>query len=317
MTLTLRRIGLGLATALLFTAACDDTVLQPTFGTGCRVGALSAGSDVTGTFNQPECVLDYHFWSGNTVRYVSYSVELSRGRGYHFYAASEPDSSGSVSGTRILTLYGKAENGQTVPLSVSATDAGGPNNAAEFFFIAPRSGTFNLVVSNSAFNNQGGYRVTMNECPVLGTIDTAGTYDYEMPTSPCIRRNIAYSGAPSRIALIGIKLQPGLTHSATLSSPAFSPIFEMGGPDFDVFGYIYDDSDFTYASGNGSNVALSVGPGADGLLTLAVGAGFLEPRGPFSVAFVRSGVTVMDAQAALPAAGRARRNLGLTRPVLR
>lgn len=316
-TISIRKMGVMLAALVLSLAACDDTVVQPTFGSGCRVGSLSAGSDVSDSFDDADCVLDYHLWSGNSVAYATYSVNLSKGKGYYFYVAATPNSDGDRSGTRIITLYGKDANGQSVPLAISNNDAGGPLNAGEFFFIAPRSGSFNLVVSNYNVADLGGYRVTMDECPVLGTMDTNGSHDFVMPTSSCVRRSMSFSGTPSQIALIGIEVQSAATHTVSVTTGAFTPYFEFGGPDFDTFGYLYDDARHNYNTGSGNSASVEMGPDSRGMLTLAVGSDFLDATGEFSVNLTRVPNVMLQNPMSLRTAQPLRRNLGLTRPQLR
>lgn len=300
--------SLGLAALLSVTAACDDTVVQPTFGAGCSVGSLSAGADVLGQFKREACVIDYEGYSGNTVNYVSYEVSLTRGKGYHFFASLIPQGSEAASGSTILTLWGRNAQGQSVPLAMSAGDAGGPLGASEVFFIAPRSGTFRLVVSNYEISDVGDYRVTMNECPVLGTLDTAGTYTFTHRGSSCVRRNLGYFGVTSEVVLVGIKPQANLEHQAMVSSDAFTPYFEMGGPGFDTFGYFGLGVGYDSEWGSGNYVFGTVPADTAGTLTLVVGSDILDPRGQFRVNLLRIGATLMDSPAALRAAAWNRRS---------
>ncbi len=319
MTITYRRFGALLVALTLGSLACSDQVLQPLFGNGCNVGSLTAGSDVMGEFDRESCVLAYHFWSGNSVNYVSYDVSLTEGKGYYFYAVRTPDAEGGTSGSRILTLYGKDVNGQSRPLAVTSQDAGGPLDDSEFFFIAPRSGNFNLVVANYRSSDLGGYRVTMDECPVLGIIEDAGSYDFQMPGSACIRRSVAFNGTASRIALVGIEVVPSMNHTALLTSDAFTPAFELGGPDFDTYAYLFEDSRWQGNVGSGRSASVLMESETSGVLTLAVGATTLDPTGAFNVNLTRTDVVLMS-----PSSSRAqatetkpRRNLGLKGPALR
>lgn len=312
-----RKMGVTLAALVLMLSACDDKVVQPNFGSGCNVGSLSAGSDVSDSFDDAACVLDYHPWSGNSVAYATYSVNLTKGKGYHFYAAATADAEGNRTGQRIIGLYGKSEAGQSVPLAISSSDAGGPLTAAEFFFIAPRSGTFNLVVSNYDVGNLGGYRVTMDQCPVLGTIDTNGSHDFVMPTSSCVRRNMAYTGTPSQIALIGIEVLASATHNVSVTTGSFTPYFEFGGPDFDIFGNVYGDADYNSNTGSGNSASIETGPDSEGMLTLAVGSDFLDATGEFTVNLTRTPNVMMQSPLSVRADQAARPSLGLTRTRLK
>lgn len=293
MTLNLRWIGLS--ALLMLTVACDDTVVQPIFGAGCSVGSLRPGSDVVGQFDRRACVQDYEGYSGNSVNYVSYSVTLTRGKGYYFFSSLVPNSEDGVSGSTLLTLYGKNEDGQSVPLTMSNYDAGGSLGASEFLFIAPRSGTYRLVVSNYEIDNVGDYRVLMEECPVVGTIDTVGSYVFTHSGSNCVRRNIGYQGVASQVVLVGIKPQANQEHAATVSTNSFSPIFEMGGPGYDFLNY-FGGGSYSYNTGNFSTAYTYTSDDVDGWITLAVGAYELDPRGSFTVDFNRSVITLMAAR---------------------
>lgn len=302
------------ATLALALAACGDDILQPTFGAQCAVGALSTGDERSVSFRRDACIADYHFWSGNTVRYVSYDVTLTKGKGYHLFSGGIPDDSGYNEVQTIMALHGRGPDGQSLPLAVASGDAGGPRNDTELFFIAPKSGTYSLVIATYNSAQRGDVRVAMEQCPVVATLDTAGTYDLAFESTPCVRRNMAYGGFPSRVVLVGVKAEALSSHEVTVTASDVTPTIEMGGPDFDVYSYLYDGSDYSSASGQGGSVSLEAGNGLGGMYTLAVGATSFDPSGSFTLALDRQPLLLMKAETA---SARGRRNLGWARPTLR
>lgn len=277
----------------------DDSVVNPTFGARCSAGALAPGQAVNGTLNESSCFIDYNFWSSETTPYESYSVTLEKGKGYYFHMQVRPDADGLNDVDPLLVLYGKNADGASVPLAVSDDDADGATGYdSEFYFIAPQSGTFQLVTFSYG-QDYGGYRVSMERCPVGGTLDTAGTYTgFELTFSGCIRRSTDDGGHTSPMVLLSVPVTRGESVTALVESPDFDEVYEMGGPGFDVYNNIYDGHQ--YFSGQTGSVLTFPNIQVAGNYTLAVASDAFSSVGRFSVTLTRTpGVTLMDAPAAM------------------
>ncbi len=290
--MTIKTISLRVAVVagILAVSACgDDTALNPTFGAQCSAGSLAAGQSKDGAITPADCEVPYHFWSGDRTYYESYSVALEKGRGYYFHMQRRNDVEAGDGIDSFLALFGKNADGVSVPLAVSDDDAGGSSSYdSEFYFIAPRSGTFQLVTYAYSAADTGGYRVSMERCPVVATLDTAGVYEnLELGTSPCIRRATDAGGYVTPIVLVSVPVIAGEDITLSVSSDDFTPVAEAGGPGFDVYANLYDGQDFDAAEGSGGFLSLT-SLEADGSLTLAVGATSFGDIGRFSVNLTRS-----------------------------
>jgi hypothetical protein len=283
-------LALAALPALLLTSCGDDEITNPLFGSGCTSGSLRPGDDVTDAFNVNSCVVPYFWWAGNRVFYTSYRVTLEAGTAYRFHMRQIPNDDLVNNVDAVLTLWGKNASGGSEPLAVSDDQGDGTNGRdAEIIFIAPRSGSFNLVASNYYWADVGGYRLTMQECPVTAMLDTAGTYaSIPFPTSTtCVRNDLAGSNNVSAVAVLGVPVEMFETVDLTVTAPGFATAVEIGGPAFDTYAGARDDTDF-----NDTNIEPSVLPmtnaGDQGIYTLLVGASTGAPTGNFSVQLSRS-----------------------------
>lgn len=302
--------------AVAMLASCgSDTLLNPVFGANCSSGTLQAGASYTGALNAESCVAPYHFWNNNAVPYTSFDVTLEKGKGYFFQMRAIADDSGRNDLDPLLTLWGKNADGASLPLAISDDDAEGVSGYdSEFYFIAPRSGTFQLVTSGYNLGDAGGFRVSMQRCPVVGgRMDSAGTYaNIDFAASNCVRSSLD-DQFTTRIVLLAIPVDSGEIVDVYVDSDDFTPAVELGGPGFDVFDDIYyDDNDFSSSYGYPASVSYAADGG--GVLTLAVGATSFDPAGRFSVTISRPGVT-LRAPASLGSLGQMSLRPVAARPV--
>lgn len=293
--ISLRLSALAIA-ALALTTACDDTVLEPTYGEGCMVGTLTAGQTVSGSLTSSSCRVNYHFYSGNTSPYASWSVHLDAGKAYMFYMKQAPDASqeGLNDVDPVLTLWGKDDQGRSVPLAVSDDDADGVDgHDSEFWFISPKSGDFVLVASSYDFSEFGGYQLSMQTCPVLGTLDTAGVYTFASRSSSCIRHGHPdYDGEGKVFAYSFLRVNADSFESISVSvdHESSSVVEEMGGPGFDTYANIWNDTDNDYNSGG--TPGMSIGTGEfPGIVTIAVATELFDAAGAYTVTFDRATFT--------------------------
>jgi hypothetical protein len=294
MTNISRRFAtLGVA-LLALTASCSDTILEPGFGEGCLRGSLSAGQTVTGAFSPASCRMTYHFYSGYNSPYESWSVHLDAGKAYMFYMeqAPDPEQEDSNNVDPVLVLYGTDGQGRSVPLAASDDEGGGiDGHNSEFWFIAPRSGDFTVVAASYDWEEFGGYRLSMQSCPVLGTMDTAGTYTFHGRSSSCIRHDHSdYEDTPLAYTFVRVNVDSFETVDVEFHHNASMPIYEMGGPGLDTYDNIYEESENDYGYGDGSTGSITTDE-IGGIVTVAMATEYFNAAGDWDLTLSRTIVT--------------------------
>ncbi|HEU4569910.1 MAG TPA: hypothetical protein VFS07_05005 [Gemmatimonadales bacterium] len=277
----------GAALALALASACD-TVTEPVFGAGCQQGTLHPGDTVIAAFTTASCQMELNIWSYSRTPYAGYAVHLTRGHAYMFRLDPIPDPADPSSRwvDALLALWGKNAEGNSVPLAMSDDDAGDRNSV--LWFVAPVSGTFELVASSCWYDELGGYRLTMHECPVLGALDTAGTYTFTLAASPCIRPKAYTTQDTAAYSFLTFPAAPGEAVNVSVDAAAFPPVWELSAPGFDTYAYVYDASRYSKTKGIGNTAGFTMGA-VGGLVTLAVGATTVDSTsGTFSLTLTRT-----------------------------
>jgi hypothetical protein len=264
-----RTLLAGAAIGLL--VACgSDTVTSPTFGSTCHAGTLRPGDTITVEFTESSCFMEFDFWSYRHAPFISYTVDLTQGHAYMIRLDSIPnaiDTTGDMDAR--LTLWGVNADGASIPLAASDDDAGHLNSV--IWFVAPVTGNFQLVASGYEHDALGAYRLTMNECPILGVLDTAGTYNFTLATSPCILPRAG--GSPidtSRYSMLSLNADPGDSISIQVTTGAFPPVWDIFGPGFDTYSKIYNDTRWTDARGTNATTGFALAQ-TGGLISIGIG----------------------------------------------
>lgn len=283
---------------LLLTTACGTDLVEPTIGAGCSQGTLVPGQVIEGRLTEHSCRFDYFFWNGYTQPYESWTVQLTQGRAYMFYMAPVPDAKaeGLNEVDPMLALYGKDGQGNSIPLALSDDDGDGASGYnSEFWFVAPRSGSFQVLAMAYDWDEFGGYRLEMQECPVLGRLKGAGTYTFPLPSSPCIRHN-APDGV-STYSFLSVAADSFEAITVGIDNDRADAEYEMFGPGFDTYANIYNESSSDSYSQNGGSATVfmsdipglvSIGVGSTefdqpGTLTVTLGRAFNAPPPPASL----------------------------------
>jgi hypothetical protein len=287
---SMRLSALSVAALLLATACSEDNLVEPIFGSACVQGTLSPGETVQGSLSSASCRQTNHIYSDDPAPYESWSVHLEAGKAYMFYQQQVPDPTqeGRNDVDALLTLYGKDDQGRSLPLVVSDDDGGGVDgHDSEFFFIAPRTGDYVLVAAAYDWEQFGGYRLSMKRCPVLGVLDTIGTYTFPSATGSSCIRHMAPHGGLSVYSFLSIDADSFETITVGLEHDASDAVIEMFGPGFDTFANLYDEVSYEYSWGNGFNTYLSMDE-IPGTITVALGTTFLDMGGTYTVTLDRT-----------------------------
>lgn len=278
----------GVALAL---ACGSDTIVDPILGSGCNVGSLHAGDTVVSSFGDASCAFANYYWSDNRVPYESYTVSLTKGKAYMFTESNvpDPDQGGVDNVDAQLTLWGKNKDGINVPLAASDDEARGDSGLnSVIFFVAPQSGTFQLVATSYYWPGFGGYELTMNECPVLAVLDTAGTYALNLQPSPCRRVNAAANAADTSLYnFVSFHADSFETIHSIVTSAAFTPDWEMFGPGMDFDENLYEFSHANRATTSGANISITLDE-VGGLVTIGVGGNNQQTTGAFTIQLTRA-----------------------------
>lgn len=281
---TSRSLLLGLG-AVLFIGACSSDITEPNIGAACSHGTLTAGVPVEGSLTAGSCRFTSFFWSDNTVPYDGYTVDLIRGRAYMFRLQEVPDAAndGLNDVDPVLVLYGKDASGHSVPLAASDDEGntGANSEDSEFWFVAPRSGPFTLIASSYEWNEFGGYRLTMQECPVLGTLGKAGTYTFQVGSSPCVRHD-APGGRTTTYSFLSIPADSFETVTVGIDHSTTDAVYEMFGPGFDTYANLYNETSSDSYNGNGGSAEITLGE-IGGQVTVGVGAVDFDEPGTITV----------------------------------
>jgi hypothetical protein len=247
----------------------EDTVVDPLFGDGCTKGSISPGDTILGQLTPSSCFMEFDFYSFEHAPYEAFDVKLTAGHAYMFRLDSLPDTTYADFDAR-LTLWTKNEDGSSIPLAAADDEAGNRNSV--MWFVAPVSGSFKLVASSYWYGGLGNYRLIMHECPVIATLDTAGTYTLEAGLSYCtVPRAGGSTADTSRYSFVRLSAAAGDSISATISTAAFPLVWEMFGTGFDYAANIYDDSRSDGAKGTGTSDGFTLGE-VGGQITIALGA---------------------------------------------
>lgn len=280
------RTLLAAAAIALLVACGSDTTTSPTFGSTCHKGTLQPGDTVLGRLTPSSCQMEFDFWSYEHAPFEAYGVHLTQGHAYMIRLDSLPDTTYNGFDSR-LTLWTTNSDGSSIPLAVSDDDAGFHNSV--IWFVAPVTGDFELVASSYWYAGFGNFRLTMNECPVLGVLDTAGTYNFTLGPSPCVSPNAGDNTVDTAAySFLSLQADAGEGIDASVTTSAFPPVWAAFGPGFDVFSNIYQDSRADYNKGSGNDVSFTMG-NVGGQVTLAVGATTVDSTaGAFSITLGRT-----------------------------
>jgi hypothetical protein len=273
----IRRLALSTAAVLVLLgiAACgDDTVVTPVFGEGCSAGDLRIGTAKGGALSEESpCVEERHFWTSYRSAYDAYSVRLEAGKAYVFRLERRPDArrEGRDNLDALLSIFGRDEAGVVRPFALS-DDEGGDRDS-ELLFVAPRTGTFQVVAgmygSVDDVDDLGGYLLTSAECPVLDRITGIGTRAFELAPSACIRTRAGTGDVPATYRFVTIDAEPNQRITVAVDADEFQPAWELYGPAQDAFANLYDESQHRAFTANGQGI-IDVGP-RGGQVTLALG----------------------------------------------
>jgi hypothetical protein len=251
----------------------SPVVLHPPDGSSCSQGTISAnGATVSGTISTTsDCKLS-DSWDGDSAYSASYAMAVTAGKIYSVTGTGSAAGGGAVE--NLLVGLTTADTEEIVAASSNTMNGSGSGNNVLWFY-APTSGTYSLraldedtSVKNMAFTMQ------VVTCPVVATVAASDT-DYVDSTS-----SIATSGCKHQYTFFGggddstfvnyylVQFSAGQTRYFGVQSSAFTPGFEVGGPNFDSMWDLNGNG--TADNGNNDYAALTADSG--GTYTLDVGS---------------------------------------------
>lgn len=291
----------ALVGALLLTAvaACaGDRILTPTFGAACERGTLRPGRTVLGILNEDSCADAYNFYSGTRSAYESHRLDVNAGQAYFVRMSPrpDPDRNGRDGLSPVLAVFARGDGGTSAPRSVS-DESDGDDRDAELFFVAPKRETLQVVTSSfdaiTEYDYLGGYRLTVETCPVLGAVADTGTTTFTLQPSRCVRgttSRVEYQGDTIAYNFITIKANPWETLRITANGSDFTPAMEMFGPRGDTYGRLTNDAQYDRIIGEGTRAFNFYADG--GTLTVAIAASRITgPSRQFTLRVTRAPVS--------------------------
>lgn len=168
---------------------------------------------------------------------------------------------------------------------VYSDDEGGDLNS-ELFFIAPATGFYRAIAGSLADVGFGGYRFSVEACPVIPAAIESGTHTYALPAiSPtrCIRH---YPAGTTNYRFLGVPVAANEQVTVTVTATDFVPVWNALA-NFDV----YDANDFYPGTVVGSGHSRTVTSNDAGTLTLAIGGSVPTAAGNFTVTITRAPAT--------------------------
>jgi len=271
----------ALVGALLLTglAACaGDRILTPTFGAACERGTLRPGRTVLGILNEDSCADTYNVVSAYRTAYESHRLSVDAGQAYFLRMSPrpDPDRNGRNGLSPLLSVFARGDGGTSAPLSTSY-EGDGDGRDAELFFVAPKREALQVVTSGydpiTDYEYLGGYRLTLETCPVLGAVADTGTTTFTLQPSRCVRgttSRIEYQGDTIAYNFITIKANPWETIRITANGSDFTPAMEMFGPRADTYGRLTSSAQYDWYIGEGTSEFSFYADG--GTLTMAIAA---------------------------------------------
>lgn len=276
-------------------AACSiDTTgpvaLTPPGGPSCTQGTISAnGATVSGAISTTgDCEL-WDDFAGQAVYTASYDLAVTAGNIY-----SVTGTGSATEGPLENTLVGLTAADTEGVLAASWGNAFG-NNAGNnvLWFYAPTTGTYSLraMDEDSAVKNMA-FTMRVVTCPVVATVAPSDT-DYVdstsfIATTGCKQQYTYFaSGDSTFVNYYLVQFSPGQTRYFNVQSSAFTPGWEIGGPDFDSMW----DVNSTGIADFGNNAYAPFGSDSGGTYTLAVGSTTYGGAGAYTLRILPPSLT--------------------------
>ena len=239
----------------------------------CPVGTLAVGQVIDAVFPDGPCP------------HQELEMTLVAGQAYFISETHHPDPAhNNVDLVDPLMTLWQAFDPRPVRIDRSAflafsDDENGDFNSA-LFFVAPASGAYRIVAGSFANAGFGGYRLSLERCPVIVATADTGTQTYALPAIPpgTCRRDLPGGSRGYRFLSVPVALGEEL--QVTVTSADFTPAWELF-TNWDSY-----ESFQGPAIGNGLT-RLAV-PSVDGLATIAIAGTTENATGNFTVTLTRS-----------------------------
>jgi len=216
--------------AVLF-AACSSNNNDATgpASRACTKGTLGAPGTGSGTLNSTSCVRYDLQYTDTMVPYDAWDVTLVKGQGYRFDLRSDSPATKNFDGVLQLMATDTDLGGERL---LTISDDEGGQNFAEFYFIAPVSGTYSLITQAYSFADTSRYVVTAGVCnsPLPQIVDSLP------PTAQTIAAVDCQITQPDNIQdsvhakLYSLHFEPNETKTISVTSTDFSANYQMYGP---------------------------------------------------------------------------------------
>jgi hypothetical protein len=238
----------------------------------CTISTLALGQVIDSTL------------AGGPCPHGEFAMTLAAGQAYFISETHHPDPThGNVDFVDPVMTFWQALDPRPVRFDRSrflafSDDENGELNSA-IFFVAPESGTFRILAGSFANTGFGGYRLTLEGCPVIAATADTGTQTYALPPIPagtCLRDRVG-GGVGYRFLTFPIAAEEEV--NITVTSADFTPVWESF-TNWDPY-----ETGQGIAAGNG--VTRLVSASETGVATIAIAGTTEAATGNFTVTLVR------------------------------
>lgn len=260
-------------TACSSDSSSPKTLKGPDAAANCQTGTIAAnGAAVTGTISTSSDCRLFDAGDRDTVTAASYALGLTAGKIYSVTTVGQ-----GSSGDPTNELFGATVSGDTAGVAESwgYTLNGSGSRDNTLWFYAPVSGTYSLrVFDDDTSNKTMAYTMQVSSCPVISTVAASDTNYVDstssLATGGCQQAYQFFDGGDSSsVNYYLVSFAAGQTRYFGVTSTAFTPGWEVGGPNFDSM-WDLDGSGGTGDSGSGNFESFT--SDSAGTYTLAVGS---------------------------------------------
>ena len=223
-----RVLGLGAVCALASACGSGDSILGPD-GELCSRGTIALEQQRAGELASDACLGTDLQWSQSDFYYESYSIRLEQGRTYLVSLRSQEFDT-------MVELIGPG--GVRLTFADDIEHFGGfVDSDSELYFVAGQTGVYSLRVRGYDDAELGRYSLSVRGCGGQRLSD-GQTVQGTLTTARCLLREWFASEEPGGVTYTEfyvVRFAAGEAKRILLSSSAFTPAFEIGGPGFDFF----------------------------------------------------------------------------------
>ena len=193
----------------------------------CGKGSISPGDVKSGTLSGSSCVRYDHVYLEDSSAFDSYSFKAEKGKGYSFRMDAV---NGATLDPFMELVTVNPNTGDEELLSISDDEGG--NGNAQFYFIAPVSGTFYLRAGAYDRADLGDYTLKASSCnsPIPEITGELSASTQTLAATDCVLAQPECNDDSTYMKLFSVHVGTNETKTITVTSTDFPPAFPVYGP---------------------------------------------------------------------------------------